>query len=377
MVLLIKMMQSMNRYTATTTAKTAEIMARYRPIAPKPQVPVSPTGGGEADQNPSMSPKIRQSPYLRNVWPHLQARPTRTRKRGRTSLAPPPFVKRSRNCLQGLSPPFQLTTSPVKNLSLQGFAHCPNGLIPQVCPLSSLAALNASSGLESPTATPATLVTLPLLPCLSTLPMESHESTNIVDLNRVARIPEEKDFLTQLQGPASTAAVISPRPIRPVGSSISIWSIKEDARSTHELQIQQKAEEVEEELESETLPAVVSDSNNKVRLVNSAYKEMLGQPECPWLDSMVPSEGGGACKRICGEVTLHFSDPDPNPNAAGDMVVSSDGFSCRVSIEWGSNGKKAAVNAFCQVTRLFCESKDYLFAWKLHTREASDAASTV
>ncbi|PSR99916.1 Histidine-rich glycoprotein [Actinidia chinensis var. chinensis] len=346
------MIQALN--PASNTAKTAEIMSRYRPIAPKPEVANTTTTTSEGS---CVSQKIRQSPYLRNVWPHLQARPTRTRKRGRTSLAPlPPAAKRPRTQLFGLS-------SPAKSLSMQGFTHGLAGL--SQLPLPGLITLNADP--ENPAQTPSNLVTLPLLPCPSSLPIMAHQPAtttipeNGIDLNREAEIPEEKDFLQQLQGPVSPG-VIAPQPVRPVGSSISVGSINEDLTSA--AQAPKKREEVEEEVESEALPAVVSDSNNKVRLANAAYKEMVGQPECSWLDSMVTCS---SCKRICGEVMLQFSD--------ASVPVKSNGFSCWVTIEWGSNGKNSSVHTFCDVIRLSCESKDYLFAWRFHTREASESGS--
>ncbi|KAJ0025100.1 hypothetical protein Pint_08634 [Pistacia integerrima] len=299
------MIKTLSPYS-TNTAKTAEIMSRYRPIAPKPEAPVSPM---------SESPKIRQSPYLRKLWPQLQARPTRTRKRGRAGHV----------------------SSPAKNLSLHGFAH---GV-----PLSNLAA--DSGSLENPTEAPSSLVTLPLLPCTP---------------SAVAEIPEEKDLLLQLQGPSITK-IIAPQPVRPVGSSISVGYISEDPSLTPAVQVPKKPEEVEEEMESEVLPAVISDSNNKVRMANSAYKEMVGQPECSWLDSMVNYDGklgGSSCKRIC----------------ESGVPVSSNGFSCWVRIEWGSHGKKNSINAFCDVIRLSCESKDYLFTWRFHTYNRDTSQSS-
>ncbi|GJY25721.1 hypothetical protein Tco_0400447 [Tanacetum coccineum] len=317
------MLQTLNPYTST--AKTAEIMARYRPIAPRPHTSLNGgasggSGGGEGEGSPgsgsgsgsgsafsSMSLTIRQSSYLRNVWTHLQSRPTRTRKRGRPSLGPPPSTsttfKRPRTLLQGLSPPFHVTT---------------------------------------PQQRTTTLVTLPLLP------MSPHDmqQTDVIDLNKVVEIPEEKDFLAQLT--KSTSNVISPWPIR------------------------LKAQEVEKELEAQVLPAFVSDSKNKVRLVNSAYKEMVGQPECSWIESMVTGDGiGVACKSICGQVVLSFSDADQ------DSMVSSSGFSCWARIEWGVNGKKNSVNALGEAMQISCESKDYKFARRFHTREASEGASNV
>ncbi|KAL0322988.1 UNVERIFIED_CONTAM: hypothetical protein Sangu_1918100 [Sesamum angustifolium] len=79
------MIQTISPYAS---ARTAEIMSRYRPIAPKPEAP-SPNSAAEND-NSALPNGIRKSPYLRNVWAHLQARPTRTRKRGRTAAFPPP-----------------------------------------------------------------------------------------------------------------------------------------------------------------------------------------------------------------------------------------------------------------------------------------------
>ncbi|KAF2324266.1 hypothetical protein GH714_011422 [Hevea brasiliensis] len=321
-----------------------------------------------------MSQKIRQSPYLRNLWPQLQAKPTRTRKRGRAAMSPP-TIKRPRTHFLGLSSPSHLL-SPARHLSLQGFAHG----IPQL-PVPNLAGVNSS--LENPVTTASDLVTLPLLPYQSSVPVDGNKPTareiscieprrEVIDLNTLAEIPEEKDLLRQLQEPL-THNVITPQPVRAVGSSISVGCVSEDLGSTPPVQLPKKPEEVEEEVESEALPAVISDSNYKVRLANSAYKEMVGQPECPWLDSMLMGDGSfgsSSCKRICGEVILHLAD--------SKIPASSNGFSCWVRIEWGHEGKKRAINAFCDVIRLSCESKDYLFTWRFHThdREGSQSGTT-
>ncbi|GKV10371.1 hypothetical protein SLEP1_g21746 [Rubroshorea leprosula] len=363
------MIKTLHPYS--NTAKTAEIMSRYRPIAPKPEVPAN-----QMNESSSMSQKIRQSPYLRNLWPQLQARPTRTRKRGRAALSPP-SLKRPRTQVFGLSSPSPVV-SPAKNLSLQGFSH---GLPQLSVSAPNLAAAVTSGGLDSPRVS-SNLVTLPLLPCSPVAPVVTNKVTapelkclepsrgeNVIDLNRVVEVPEEKDLLLQLQGPTPCSSVIAPQPVRPVGSTISVGCIKEDLSLTPPVQVPKRPEEVEEEVESEPLPAVISDSNNKVRLANSAYKEMVGQPECPWLDSMVTADkklrGGHPCKRICGEVMLHLPD--------SRVPVTSNGFKCWVRIEWGSEGKKNSINTFCDVIKLSCLSKDYLFTWRFHTqsREAS------
>ncbi|KAJ8762446.1 hypothetical protein K2173_007885 [Erythroxylum novogranatense] len=353
----------------SNTAKTAEIMSRYRPIAPKPEV--SESSGVECS---FMSQKIKQFPCLRNIWPELQARPTRTRKRGRAAFSPT-VLKRARTQMHGLPNPTHAISS-ASHLLAQGFT-------PAGTPHLSLANLVAvNNNMENQLAGPSDLVTLPLMPCTpsiaavaqKTVPEHSCMDTGkeqLIDLNKTAEIPEEKDLLQQLKQECPTSIVIAPQPVRPVGSSIFIGCINEDTNLTPPVQVSKKAEEVEEEVESETFPAVISDSNNKVRLVNSAYKEMVGQPECPWLDSMISNDGrlSGACKRICGEVILHLSE--------SRVPISSNGFSCWVRIEWGNEGKKNSTNAFCDVMRLSCKSKDYLFTWRFHThnREGSQSST--
>lgn len=197
------MIKTLNPYNSTSTAKTAEIMSRYRPIAPRPETsPTNPTG-----ESPALSQKIRDSPYLRNLWPQLQARPTRTRKRGRAAISPPTLKRQRTTHVFGFSPPCHVT-SPVKNLTLDGFPH----------PLSQLPLQNqlgaANRSLENPN-----LVTLPLLSYPSSVPIVTNQAgvvpaehdlpkpsggeEKLLDLNSVAEIPEEKDLLKQLQGTPS------------------------------------------------------------------------------------------------------------------------------------------------------------------------------
>ncbi|PHU20681.1 hypothetical protein BC332_11832 [Capsicum chinense] len=345
------MMQALNTYPSTS--KTAEIMARYRPIAPKPEAPTSP---GSEDNSGGLPPNIQKSPFLRNVWPQLQARPTRTRKRGRTALGPP-SVKRARASYfpAGQFPTYHQVMAPSPSPSYRPNVVPQFTLIPNLVPL--------KCGLGTPITTPSSSITLPLLSGTSTtLPMlvgkGSGEEARGIDLNLAADVPEELDFMPQLQDQKSPA-VITPQPVRPVGSSISIGCINEEASDGRNKKSMKKPEEVEEEVEAEALPAVVSDSNNKVRLTNSAFKEMVGQPECCWLDYMV----GNACKRIGGEVMLEFSDSCSVP-------MSSDGFTCWVKIEWGAaQGKKNSVKAFCNAVKLACQSKDYVFEWRFHTTD--------
>ncbi|XP_020584252.1 uncharacterized protein LOC110027246 [Phalaenopsis equestris] len=206
-----------------------------------------------------------------------------------------------------------------------------------------------------------------LFPCLNASPPERNFLA--LSLHQPKGKPQplvERDLLQKLQEPK----IITPRPVRPVGSSISVGPINELVPSSAPPPPKRPAE-VEDEVESEKLPAVVSDYKNRVRLANSAYKELVGQPECMWLDSMAY---GSDCKgfafrplsrRINGEVMLEFSG-----DSAAPPPPSLNGFSCRVKIEWACNGRKSFVDAPCDVCRVYCESKEYLFTWKFHVGEA-------
>ncbi|MED6205839.1 hypothetical protein PIB30_021477 [Stylosanthes scabra] len=442
-------------------------MSRYRPIAPKPDTNSSSSsitdnnGSSNSNNNNSLSQKIRNSPYLRSLWPQLQARPTRTRKRGRApilTLPPSSLFKRQKiinnnnnNIVLGFCPP---TTT--KNLiSLQSLNFVPSHPHPHQHPHPHHHRLNNNNPLSNhaigvlncqlentnndvstittnSTTTSPSLVTLPLLPCSPSSSSSSihqppkFDLTNnnnnnnackevAFDLNLATKlnIPEEKDLLQQLQRPvAAAAAVVAPQPVRPVGSTISVGCINEDATkmAIQDQNNLKRKQEVEDEVESETLPAIITDSKNRVRMVNSSYKELVGQPECPWLESMVTSihhQCGSSSSssaasstasslpspiststsssprsnksRISGEVTLQVCDDSVKIPGS-----SSNGFSCWVRIEWQQKSnedhhhqrKKICVSAFCDVTKLCCEYRDYVFSWRFHTRtrEASQSS---
>ncbi|KAE9599981.1 hypothetical protein Lal_00045353 [Lupinus albus] len=343
-------------------SKTAEIMSRYRPIAPKPETSSTSINEGSTSQ------KINTSPYLRTLWSQLQARPTRTRKRGRTSLALPSSFKRHKTHVLGFCPPSHVTSSP-KNLSFQTFPPLPQLHLPP--PNHGLGMLKSVNNQN--------LVTLPLLPCTPgqcpAPKFDPSEEVVAIDLNtKAGNIPEERDFLQQLQRPDGDIGnkVIAPKPIRPIGSCINVGCITEDSTLAPQPAVKVKTKhEVEVEVECETLPTVISDSNNRVRMANFAYMEMVGQPECAWLESMASGGADGrvvqCSKRISGEVVLNLCDPSVVP-------ISSNGFSCWVRIEWETEQKKkVSTNAFCDVLRLSCESRDYVFTWRFHTglRETS------
>ncbi|XP_042506663.1 uncharacterized protein LOC122083059 [Macadamia integrifolia] len=379
---------SLNLNIYSSPSKTDQIMSRYRPIAPKPQLSTHHHPILDSTSTPPQKPQ-RPLPFLRNLSPHLQTRSYRgCRKRTKVGFSP---------CNSKRS-----TTTTLLEFSSSSL-HAAASSSSSSSPLAANTLLNLSMRqgftrvLPKPTTRSANLATLPLLPHPSpaahagaltrSLPATNYFSQfddsdeKALDLNSpTSEFPREEDHpLQKLHAPPQLSCkVIAPQPLRPIGSSISVGWISENPSSISTYtscamptRAPKRPEEVEEEVESEVLPAVISDSNNKVRLANSAYKEMVGQPECSWLDATYDARvSGGACKRIGGEVTLQLPD-------AAAVPPASNGFSCKVKIEWGSDGKKGFIYAPCDVIRLACVSKDYLFTWRFHTRgrKASEADS--
>ncbi|KAJ3673153.1 hypothetical protein LUZ60_006527 [Juncus effusus] len=327
--------------------KMKEIMARYRPIAPMPPLSVAPL----SDEASSLM--------------RLQSRPCRGRKRGRPALSSLQIGKRPK--------PFYplIPSTSIHSTSLttrpQSFVHVPQMPVSIHVPISMHAPVS-NGHMQVSTRIPVSADGSTLAPSICTtttskdrdlLTLSLHPYSS-PEIERPLPIPVEKDLLKKLQEPK----VIVPQPMRPVHSSIIVGCISPVTNSLPFGPNSKKlAEEVEEDVEIEPLPAVISDSHNKVRLTNSAYQEMVGQPECEWLETI----GKDACKsttvsnRINGGVKLSV------PQSV--VPKTSNGFSCRVKIEWARDGMRNYVCAPCDVRRLYCESRDYVLTWRFHTNE--------
>ncbi|KAK3146962.1 hypothetical protein QOZ80_3BG0275840 [Eleusine coracana subsp. coracana] len=169
--------------------------------------------------------------------------------------------------------------------------------------------------------------------------------------------PVERDLLSKMQ-------VITPRPARPLRTTICIDSSNIAGPKSSAVASNKTAKEVEAEVEQEACPAIVSGYNNRVFLVNDAYKAMVGQPVCPWLDS-VP--GAGASRRINGEVVLNvqtFSPASRLPNTGG-------AFPCTARISWELDGAIASLTVPCAVERLAGDSCGYCSIWRFDSTRAS------
>jgi hypothetical protein len=164
--------------------------------------------------------------------------------------------------------------------------------------------------------------------------------------------------------------VIAPRPARPVRTTICV-----DTSSVTDSNLAARrmtAEQVVAEMERDALPAVVSGPGSRVLRTNDAYKALVGQPVCPWLDSLLPGEGhaAGAPRRISGEVVLDVwrfnSTDEPTSTASAGGT-----FSCKSRISWERDGTLASVAAPCDVVRFDCGSGGELFVWRFDTARAS------
>lgn len=299
---------------ADPAVKANQILARFRPIAPKPAL---------AAASPVAQAAAEGVVAANRVLCQLQNRPCRARKRGRPTVVP-------------VSP-----KSPAQPAAKRKRAEAPYP--PLRC-----AAATATRAHVS--------VVVPDSACLplASLPPATTVAGDLVKVAAEERdVPVERDLLRKLLEPK----VISPRAVRPVCSTIYVERIhRTDATCT--AVVSKTAAEVEVELEADALPAVVSDSSNRVRLVNDAYKEMVGQSECPWLDAVA-----AASRRISGEVALVVGEPASLPEPHGV-------FTCTARIEWEYGGKCTSILAPCDVSRLQCESRDYLFTWRFRTVDA-------
>ncbi|RLN34194.1 uncharacterized protein C2845_PM03G11490 [Panicum miliaceum] len=293
---------------ADPAVKANEILARFRPIAPKPALAAAASSVAQAAAEGVVA--------ANRVLCQLQSRPCRARKRGRPTVVP-------RRRAAAPYPPLR-------------------------CAAATDAVATATRAHVS--------VVVPGSACrpLASLPPAATVAEDLVKVAAEERdVPVERDLLRKLLEPK----VISPRAVRPVCSIIHVERIRRtDATCTGV--VSKTAAEVEAELEADALPVVVSDSGYRVRLVNDAYKEMVGQPECPWLDAVA-----AASRRISGEVVLLVAEPAllPEPHEV---------LTCTARIEWEYGGKCTSILAPCDVSRLLCESRDYIFTWRFRTTDA-------
>ncbi|KAL6855969.1 hypothetical protein ACP4OV_018771 [Aristida adscensionis] len=320
---------------ADMAVKANEILARFRPIAPKPALAAPSPAQAAADGVVAANRVLCQ----------LQSRPCRARKRGRPSVVP------------AAVPPAAAAAQPALPRRKRAASAAPYP--PLRCATATDAVATATRAHVSVAVPGSASACLPLVSLPPGTASAGEPAAKVASEEAERDVPVERDLLRKLLEPT----VISPRAVRPVCSAIHVESSLRCAAAAAAA-VSKTAAEVEAELEADALPAVVSDSSNRVRLVNDAYKEMVGQPECPWLDAVA-----AASRRISGEVVLVVAEQAALPESHGV-------FTCTAKIEWEYGGRCTAIRAPCDVSRLQCESRDYLFIWRLRTADASEGRCT-
>ncbi|MCO5561185.1 hypothetical protein L7F22_014806 [Adiantum nelumboides] len=148
--------------------------------------------------------------------------------------------------------------------------------------------------------------------------------------------------------------VITPQPVRLVGSMVSVESLAEIQNGNV---VAASLELVKKQSEEGKMPGFITDTSNVVRWVNSAYKVMVGQPECPWLASTMREEGGCGAPTITGEVLLTCNVEVPT------SVVS---FSGRANVQWTKNtGERSCMTLPCDVSAFVDGYSKRMLVWKL------------
>ncbi|OEL16753.1 hypothetical protein BAE44_0022228 [Dichanthelium oligosanthes] len=175
----------------------------------------------------------------------------------------------------------------------------------------------------------------------------------------------EHDLISKLHVPK----VIRPRPARPRRTTINIDCsniFKATNFAVPLITSKKTAREVEVEMERlDALPTIVSGCNNiRVHLTNDAYKAMVGQTVCPWLDTL---PGTGASRRINGEVVLEVH----RFNTTSRLPSTGDAFPCTARISWECEDAIASLTVPCAVEGLTGNSVDYCFIWRFDSRRAS------
>lgn len=151
--------------------------------------------------------------------------------------------------------------------------------------------------------------------------------------------------------------LITPQPIRAVESTLTVERVV--GMDYHAAPITENVERVKEELESKQGPAVITDQQNRVSWVNSAYKKLVGQPECSWLASTMgpnASRDSHPQSRLMGEVMLSCDE---------ELLTLSPVFSCRVNVRWANDGDENSISVPSEVSRIDNDMRGIMFLWKL------------
>lgn len=200
-------------------------------------------------------------------------------------------------------------------------------------------------------------------------------------LKETAQTERTSKFLADLQVIPVVPRVVNPQPTRPIGSTIIIGEYVSLPKG-HPPPMPKEGEVLDAALEYDYLPAVITDSKYRIRTTNSKYMDMIWQLQCRWLNQSVstelslstPTPTFPTVGRINGKVNMDLSQCTlaPEPGLVKKEFRSDQRFLCMVRIEWqtgGAGGRdRISVTCPCDVTKLFCVTKDYNLVWRFHLK---------
>jgi hypothetical protein len=149
--------------------------------------------------------------------------------------------------------------------------------------------------------------------------------------------------------------VVTPQPLRPVGSTIRFEYITPLA-SDASLAVKGSFELIKRQFDRWATPVILTDLKNRARWVNAAYKKLVGQPPCTWLASAVSKENNLEQLRLTGGISVMGLE---------DLKTLPASLQCNVKVSWPQGGGGQLQESGCMGTRIDSVGSEVLgYLWR-------------
>jgi hypothetical protein len=149
--------------------------------------------------------------------------------------------------------------------------------------------------------------------------------------------------------------VVTPQPLRPVGSTIRFENITPLA-SDASLAVKGSFELIKRQFDRWATPVILTDLKNRARWVNAAYKKLVGQPPCTWLASAVSKENNLEQLRLTGGIIVVGLE---------DLKTLPASLQCNVKVSWPQGGAGKLQESGCMGTRIDSVGSEVLgYLWR-------------
>ncbi|GAQ84990.1 hypothetical protein KFL_002150250 [Klebsormidium nitens] len=156
--------------------------------------------------------------------------------------------------------------------------------------------------------------------------------------------------------------VVTPRPLRPAGSTIRFEDI-EPLASNASLAVKGSFELIKRQFDRWSSPVILTDLKNRARWVNAAYKKLVGQPPCAW------SVDGSNLEqlRLTGGISI------AGLEALKTLPAS---LKCTATVNWPEGGEGRPLESCCMGTRIDSVGSEVLgYLWRFGTPLSGQTAS--